>query len=78
LFGLGWFLSILILLSFLQYKRADYLLPAYPGLALAVGVSLSVWLDAATQTLRKRYLQGGMIGLAVLMLGWLLYTEMFL
>jgi hypothetical protein len=33
-FGLIWFVSVTVLLSFFRFKRADYLLPAYPGAAL--------------------------------------------
>jgi hypothetical protein len=41
--GLVWFGVILVGLSMLQYKRADYLLPAYPGLALLLGVFSDCW-----------------------------------
>ncbi len=36
-FGLLWFISMLVLLSCVRFKRADYLLPAYPGFALFLG-----------------------------------------
>lgn len=36
-FGLMWFGAMLIFLSFMRYKRPEYLLPAYPGLAVALG-----------------------------------------
>jgi hypothetical protein len=36
-FGLVWFASIAVLLSCVGFKRADYLLPAYPGAALWLG-----------------------------------------
>ncbi len=32
--GLAWFAGVFVLLSCAQYKRPDYLLPAYPGAAL--------------------------------------------
>jgi len=41
--GLVWFLSIAILLSLLRFKRADYLLPAYPGLAIFLGTVAERW-----------------------------------
>jgi 4-amino-4-deoxy-L-arabinose transferase-like glycosyltransferase len=33
-FGLAWFLGVFTLLSCARFKRADYLLPAYPGAAV--------------------------------------------
>lgn len=36
-FGLTWLLVILLLLSLMRFKRADYLVPAYPGAALFLG-----------------------------------------
>jgi 4-amino-4-deoxy-L-arabinose transferase-like glycosyltransferase len=35
--GLVWFLTVVLLLSASRFKRADYLLPAYPGAALWLG-----------------------------------------
>jgi len=39
-FGLLWFLAIVGFLSLMHFKRADYLLPAYPGFALWLGCVL--------------------------------------
>jgi 4-amino-4-deoxy-L-arabinose transferase-like glycosyltransferase len=36
-FGLIWLITILVFLSLMRFKRADYLLPAYPGAALWLG-----------------------------------------
>jgi 4-amino-4-deoxy-L-arabinose transferase-like glycosyltransferase len=36
-FGVVWLMSMVVLLSFAGFKRADYLLPAYPGAALLLG-----------------------------------------
>ncbi len=36
-FGGVWFLAVIGLLSCMSFKRADYLLPAYPGMALFIG-----------------------------------------
>jgi hypothetical protein len=36
-FGAAWFLGVFGLLSCMSFKRADYLLPAYPGAALFLG-----------------------------------------
>jgi 4-amino-4-deoxy-L-arabinose transferase-like glycosyltransferase len=39
--GLAWFLASALVLSCASFKRADYLLPAYPGAALFVGCVLA-------------------------------------
>jgi 4-amino-4-deoxy-L-arabinose transferase-like glycosyltransferase len=36
-FGAIWFVAIFVVLSCVSFKRADYLLPAYPGAALSIG-----------------------------------------
>jgi 4-amino-4-deoxy-L-arabinose transferase-like glycosyltransferase len=36
-FGLAWLVTMVLLLSCSRFKRADYLLPAYPGAALFLG-----------------------------------------
>src|SRR5262249_30229361 len=36
-FGAAWFIAMFSVLSCVSFKRADYLLPAYPGAALFVG-----------------------------------------
>jgi 4-amino-4-deoxy-L-arabinose transferase-like glycosyltransferase len=41
-FGLAWFAAVLLVLSCARFKRADYLLPAYPGAALFLAC---VWCD---------------------------------
>jgi 4-amino-4-deoxy-L-arabinose transferase-like glycosyltransferase len=35
--GLAWLLAVLVVLSAARFKRADYLLPAYPGAAVFLG-----------------------------------------
>jgi 4-amino-4-deoxy-L-arabinose transferase-like glycosyltransferase len=42
--GMAGFAGILLLLSSAQFKRADYLLPAYPFAALAIGCTAQHWL----------------------------------
>ncbi len=42
--GLVWFAAIVLFLSCMSFKRADYLLPAYPGLAIFLGVCAERWL----------------------------------
>jgi 4-amino-4-deoxy-L-arabinose transferase-like glycosyltransferase len=45
-FGLIWLVTITALLSLLRFKRADYLLPAYPGAALFLGCIVEQWTSA--------------------------------
>ncbi len=40
-FGLAWFGAVVLVLSCARFKRADYLLPAYPGAALFLGCAWS-------------------------------------
>lgn len=42
-FGLIWFATMLGFLSVMRFKRADYLLPAYPGAALWLGCIADRW-----------------------------------
>lgn len=44
--GLVWFLAIFLVLSCVRFKRADYLLPAFPGLALFLGAVAERWWSA--------------------------------
>src|SRR5262249_12184872 len=44
-FGAVWFIAMTLFLSFFEYKRADYLLPAYPGAALLLGCVVERWLE---------------------------------
>jgi hypothetical protein len=43
--GLLWFAAIALFLSCMRFKRADYLLPAYPGMAIFLGGCLDRWLN---------------------------------
>src|SRR5581483_2662999 len=43
--GLLWFGAIFAFLSCMSFKRADYLLPAYPGLAIFLGAVVERWLQ---------------------------------
>lgn len=42
-FGLLWLGAIFLILSLASFKRADYLLPAYPGAAIFLGSTLERW-----------------------------------
>ncbi len=45
-FGVVWLMVMLLLLSAARFKRADYLLPAFPGAALALGCAAELWLTS--------------------------------
>jgi 4-amino-4-deoxy-L-arabinose transferase-like glycosyltransferase len=74
-FGGLWFLGMLCFLSLMKYKRAEYLLPAYPGMALFLGTLLEHRLQAFSWP----RLKWAMTGLATLVLvsagGWAVYAS---
>lgn len=76
--GLGWFAVTFVLLSMMQYKRADYLLPAYPGLALALGIAFDAWLKQWDSERQQVALRWGFVGITCLALGWFSYAEWIL
>jgi 4-amino-4-deoxy-L-arabinose transferase-like glycosyltransferase len=43
-FGIVWLLVMVVVLSASRFKRADYLLPAFPGAAIAFGCAVERWL----------------------------------
>jgi 4-amino-4-deoxy-L-arabinose transferase-like glycosyltransferase len=63
-FGLVWFVVMVAVLSAAQFKRADYLLPAFPGAALAFGCAAQRWL-AARQRDGSRAFAKGLFGVLV-------------
>jgi 4-amino-4-deoxy-L-arabinose transferase-like glycosyltransferase len=67
-FGLIWLLVTLVVLSFAQFKRADYLLPAFPGAALFIGCVGERWY----KSLSAGRAQAASIVLALIMTGALL------
>ena len=62
-FGASWFIAILGFLSCMSFKRADYLLPAYPGFALLIGCT-------AERFALRRSVFGIAVAGAVLGWGW--------
>jgi 4-amino-4-deoxy-L-arabinose transferase-like glycosyltransferase len=77
-FGAVWFVSIVVLLSIFEYKRADYLLPAYPGAALLLGCVADRWLEAlASWKRRMAWSAFAAIALA-LAVGWMIYVDALL
>jgi 4-amino-4-deoxy-L-arabinose transferase-like glycosyltransferase len=71
--GLVWFLTITVLLSCARFKRADYLLPAYPGIALFLGGAAESWYRTARH---PRLLAAGFaVTLAACVAGWIAYVD---
>jgi 4-amino-4-deoxy-L-arabinose transferase-like glycosyltransferase len=72
-FGLAWLVAVLLVLSCSRFKRADYLLPAYPGAALFLGC---VW---HRQVRRWRFSPALIPAVAALVLAaWLVRLEWLL
>src|SRR5262249_46320455 len=74
LLGLIWFAAIAMLLSLMRFKRADYLLPAYPGFALFLGAAAERWWQdraEATPFPIRAWALGSFMALYVA--GWLAY-----
>jgi 4-amino-4-deoxy-L-arabinose transferase-like glycosyltransferase len=72
-FGLVWLLTVALILSLARFKRADYLLPAFPGAALFLGCVLEHWYCGAV---RPRLLATAFAAVAVACpAGWWLYLE---
>jgi 4-amino-4-deoxy-L-arabinose transferase-like glycosyltransferase len=83
--GLAWLGSILLLLLCLTFKRADYLLPAYPGAALFLGCALELWWNRwrsaehleARRRLTPVVVPGSFVlALVAITAGWAVYLEM--
>jgi 4-amino-4-deoxy-L-arabinose transferase-like glycosyltransferase len=70
-FGLAWLGTMLIVLSFAGFKRADYLLPAYPGAALFLGCILERWYRTARHPGRLAAAFGLVV--AGCLLAWMVY-----
>ncbi len=69
--GVVWLAVVVVVLSSAHFKRADYLLPAYPGAALALGAAAEAWWrsreNARTRTLAVR---GFAAVVAAVVVGW--------
>jgi 4-amino-4-deoxy-L-arabinose transferase-like glycosyltransferase len=72
-FGLVWLLTVLVLLSCVRFKRADYLLPAYPGAALFLGCALERWYLALA---RPRWAVAAFaLSVTACVVGWVVFVE---
>jgi len=67
-----WVAVVFAVLSTAQFKRSDYLLPLYPGAAVALGCAAEAWLASRTdpRTVR-RATRGFGLTLAAVAVGWL-------
>ncbi len=71
--GLLWFAAMALFLSCMRFKRADYLLPAYPGLAIFLGVSADHVLSPAF-TRSRTWLTIFLASLVVYALAWTIHS----
>jgi 4-amino-4-deoxy-L-arabinose transferase-like glycosyltransferase len=81
--GLLWFGAVALFLSCMSFKRADYLLPAYPGLAIFLGACAERWWRGESIASRSERARGlavaGFLGiLLVCVAGWLVHNTWFL
>jgi 4-amino-4-deoxy-L-arabinose transferase-like glycosyltransferase len=72
--GARWFAAVFVLLSCMSFKRADYLLPAYPGFALLLGCTAErFWITGGRRVRHGMAAGFAAVSLAV-MLGWMAYA----
>jgi 4-amino-4-deoxy-L-arabinose transferase-like glycosyltransferase len=76
-FGLVWLAAVVGVLSCAQFKRADYLLPAYPGAALFLACTVARlaedWQQSRVRSLALRFVVGT-LAIAVVV-GWVFRVE---
>jgi 4-amino-4-deoxy-L-arabinose transferase-like glycosyltransferase len=63
-FGVVWLVLMVVVLSAARFKRADYLLPAFPGAALALGCAAERW-----RATRPAFRRSASWGFALLLAG---------
>jgi hypothetical protein len=68
--GLAWAGSLIVLLSFSRFKRADYLLPAYPGIAIWLGCAIEQAYLRSTLSGRRAWLTSGVVAAVVTAVAW--------
>jgi 4-amino-4-deoxy-L-arabinose transferase-like glycosyltransferase len=70
-FGVVAGVVMIVVLSTAKFKRADYLLPAYPFAAIALGCAAEAWLACRTNPRTVRGVQWGFAGvLGAVAVGW--------
>jgi len=76
--GLTWMLVIVAVLSCARFKRSDYLIPAYPGLALLLGCAAEKLLPSLQFQWRRRA-AAALVSAVLLLVGawtWWLHDEL--
>ena len=74
-FGLVWFGVMFVVLSTAKFKRADYLLPAFPGAAIALGCAAEAWLSSRTNPRTIRIARASFVAaLVAVTAGWAVMT----
>ena len=74
-----WFIVITVILSAVGFKRADYLVPAYPGAALFLGCVLDRWVQAFPQRRLVPWATATLAGLLIAYAaGWWVYEAQIL
>ncbi len=74
-FGLVWFVGVLLVLSCSRFKRADYLLPAYPGAAVFLGCIGQRWLNELAPRRRRLAIAGFVTLSSVMVAVWVVRVE---
>jgi 4-amino-4-deoxy-L-arabinose transferase-like glycosyltransferase len=74
-FGLVWLLVMMVILSCSRFKRADYLLPGFPGAAIFLGCIGERWYGMMTAQARRWARICLAFILAASTTGWWLYEE---
>ncbi|WP_145233396.1 ArnT family glycosyltransferase [Urbifossiella limnaea] len=75
-FGVVWVVTMFAVLSAAKFKRADYLLPLYPGAAVVLGCAAERWLATRsnTRTVRRATWAFALV-LAGVAVGWGVMTQ---
>ncbi|MDB5308248.1 MAG: arnT 2 [Gemmataceae bacterium] len=74
-FGLVWVVVMFAVLSAAKFKRADYLLPLFPGAAILLGSAAEAWLASRTNSRTAELAQRGFgLTAAAVLIGWQVMT----
>lgn len=76
-FGMVWFGTLLVFFSLMRFKRADYLLPAYPGAALFLAAWYARSFQGATERVRWWVVRGIAGTVLAVMVGWMAWVEVY-
>jgi 4-amino-4-deoxy-L-arabinose transferase-like glycosyltransferase len=78
--GLIWFTAVALFLSCMSFKRADYLLPAYPGMAIFLGVCAERFVAHDSNRVDAKHTIGIVClgGLFLYVIGWFIFNTWFI